>query len=376
MSSSNGRDSRWILRKHTEEKHRLLSYYLTLWSQILGARFANLLYWDCYAGRGEYLDGEPGSPRIAMDISEERFKKGNKEGRPIKMTCIFIEKEQQTYYHLRDLLRDLYPDQENDRWRIFNGDCAKVYDKLRNSEDDLICRMRIPNFFFLDPWGLNVPLATVRDMASGAFREAMIVFMVEWIHRFTSEKKQERNLKALYGIDDLTHLRKLCDEENPYRGLVDFYSERIRASDGGQIKFTTRGYEMRTDERDVPLYYVVGCSNSDFGIRKMHSSMRAVSRNEDLEYRGKFQGQASLEEFFGDPIGDIAKWLFQNIPFEAGDLDSIYTHCCERKPWARKDIREAILRLEKEGKVKVEPRPGRIRRGQTLSNHIVYFLRE
>lgn len=369
-------DSDWVLYPHTERKHRVLSYYLGIWSKILGERFANLVYWDCYAGRGDYSEGEPGSPLLAMEISQRCFEEGNSKDRPINMMCIFIEKNRACHDYLRDLLHDLYPDEEGIRWHLYGGDCARTYYKLQTESDNPMFTKQYPNFFFLDPYGLMAPLEMVKHMMLGRSREVMITFMVEFVKRYASQRSQERNLKGIFGADTLTNLQRLCSEPDAHRAIADYYSRRLHAEEGAGIRFLTQPFEMRPDRRDIPLYYLIGGTNHRLGLQKMHESMRAVSDNEDFSYQGKFEGQRTLSFFFDDKITEIAQWIIENVDFEVGTFEMIYTKCCLHTTWARPDVRKAILKLEDEGKVFVTLKPGRIRIGRTLSSHFIQFQRE
>jgi three-Cys-motif partner protein len=369
-------NSKWILEEHTERKHRVLSYYLSIWSHILGEPYANLFYWDFFAGRGDYSEGEPGSPLIAMNISKERFEKGNSKRRPITLTCIFMEKDRDCYYYLRTLLRDLYPDLEGTRWHLFQGDCQKHYDKIQKSEDHQILGMRVPQFFFLDPYGLNLPLEMLKQLMRKPHHEMMLTFMVEWINRFATDKLQENNLKSFFGVDNLTVLRELHEEEDPIPKITDFYISRLQAYDGASIRYITRPFEMIPDRRQSTLYYLLGCTNDPLGIQKMSESMRAISNNEDYSYRGKFENQMTLEFLARDKIKEIAEWIFGNYSTNITNLELIYIFCCGRQTWSRSEVRAAILQLEREGKLVVRPKSGRKRISNTLSNHTIIFQRE
>lgn len=371
--SDSADDSKWSLDEHTRRKHRVLSYYLQIWSQILGNPFANLVYWDFFAGRGDYSGGEPGSPLIAMDISEKRFQEGNSRGRPINMTCIFVEKDKQCFYYLQDLLRDLYPDLERKRWWLYHGDCRTIYDRLKQSDEIRVCNMRVPQFFFLDPYGPNIPLEMIRGLMSPQYREAMITIMTEFVTRWVSEPPQETNLKSMFGVDDLITLKVLCQGENPALSVAEYYISRLKDQDGANVRHVTPPFEMTPDRRQNPLYYLIGCTQAPIGLRKMSETMRAISGNEDFSYRGKFEHQTSLEDFGRDRIEEIAEWILDRYEPQVSTFDGIFTFCCGEKTWSRTEVRLAILRMEREGKLVVRPRPGRTRRGNSLSNHFIEF---
>jgi len=369
-------DSNWVLENHTQRKHRVLSYYLSIWSKILGENFANLIYWDFYSGRGDYSEGEVGSPLLAMDISQRCFDEGNSKKRPINLTCVFIEKDRSCHDYLKKLLRDMYPDEEGKRWRLYRGECVNVFNKSVTSDSDQLYRKRIPRFFFIDPFGSPPPLDVIGSIMRKKYSECMITLMTEFINRYARDEKQEPNLKRVFGVDDLSALRSICERDDPFPHIEEYYRRRLRDWDGGRIRYVTQPFEMRPDRRDIPLYYLIGCSNYSLGFEKMHEAMRKVSNNEDFSYRGKREGVTSLEDFFGDIIGDIAEWIFNNVRHRRSTWNLIYVECCKKKTWARPQVGKAILRLEEEGKVLIYPRPGKKRIGKSLSDHIIEFQRD
>ena len=59
-------DTLWCRDPHTGAKHQILSTYLQAWFPIIASRFPGLTYVGPFAGPGEYVGGEIGSPLIAL----------------------------------------------------------------------------------------------------------------------------------------------------------------------------------------------------------------------------------------------------------------------------------------------------------------------
>ena len=58
---------KWEYKEHTRVKHELLRKYLYPWIIKLGYFHRKILFFDGFAGRGEYLpDRKLGSPVIAL----------------------------------------------------------------------------------------------------------------------------------------------------------------------------------------------------------------------------------------------------------------------------------------------------------------------
>jgi hypothetical protein len=69
-------DEKWDYTHHTAAKHEILRRYLGAWLAILGQgkrgfRHARLVLLDGFAGRGRYLEGQPGSPAIMFEQAKD-----------------------------------------------------------------------------------------------------------------------------------------------------------------------------------------------------------------------------------------------------------------------------------------------------------------
>ena len=56
----------WSIEPHTEAKHAILRKYLDAWLPIITRWNGRVVYIDGFAGPGEYIGGEDGSPIIAI----------------------------------------------------------------------------------------------------------------------------------------------------------------------------------------------------------------------------------------------------------------------------------------------------------------------
>lgn len=128
-------------------KHAALRRYLRAFASKLAARAPDhkVAYLDGYAGLGEYQDGSPGSPAIALDTAESILKIGGSiEGH-------LVEREATTCQQLQDLIAKRRPD-----WHVYCGDVVDFLDQILGRID------RLPLFAFLDPFGLGMPFDLIQ----------------------------------------------------------------------------------------------------------------------------------------------------------------------------------------------------------------------
>ena len=104
---------KWVYREHTRVKHELLRKYLYAWIIKLGKFHRKILFFDGFAGRGEYIDentGEiltVGSPIIALQLADELLQVCEQKEHPPyfdKFICIAIEKDKENFENLQRVI--------------------------------------------------------------------------------------------------------------------------------------------------------------------------------------------------------------------------------------------------------------------------------
>jgi three-Cys-motif partner protein len=92
------RTTLWPLEPHTEAKHRLLQRYLGAWFPILSRSSGRIVFFDGFAGPGEFEGGEPGSPILALQtLLDHQFLERMTR---CEFLLIFYEADDRRYEHL------------------------------------------------------------------------------------------------------------------------------------------------------------------------------------------------------------------------------------------------------------------------------------
>jgi three-Cys-motif partner protein len=362
----------WKYNEHTSYKHSILNYYLRLWSSILGSASKELVVWDCFAGRGTYAGGQPGSP---LHMLEESQRCWNSE-RQVKLSCVFIERDRNNFEELQTTLRKLYPELENDRWFVYNSDYLDIFNGAIDGEiEELKNLIKKPALFFLDPIGFKgLPLTAIREMMSRSSCEILITLMVESIKRHRNTPSVVQHFKKMFGVDEIERLNDICSDSKPEAKIAEYYEERLKSPDGANIRYTL-SFPFTPNRRDVVLYYLVFGSNHRAGLDAMHRTMRAVSKNpESLSYRGKRNGIASLEYYMGDPQQVIADWIL-SLPLSIENLKTI-THRAAllKKPYSHPQIRKAIVQLIQGGKLEFVPKDDKAKEKGVIGKRYFRFV--
>jgi three-Cys-motif partner protein len=283
----------WEIEPHTVAKHKLLEKYLQAWYPILGSWNTGLNYVDGFAGPGEYVGGEDGSPVLALRTATD-----HKWPPKCGLQFFFIESDLPRADHLEALLGTRFPSLPPG-W---------TYHVARNTFDDEVSGQLAtiaarggklsPTFVFIDPFGFSqFPMSTLRAILANGHCEVFTTFMSSFVSRFVGEESLSGTLDALFGSDCWRQAREKTGDERT-DVLVKLYEEQLKKIPA--IVYA-RSFEIR-DQNDRPLYHMVFGTTELRGLEVMKESMY------DLDHRGLYRfsdligfGQKSILGYSNEP---------------------------------------------------------------------------
>lgn len=352
---------KWEYKEHTKIKHEILGKYLIAWTKVLGGVFNNIHVFDCFAGRGRYSKDEEGSPLIIINsIAEVR----KMTGKPPIASCIFIEKNANNYANLKNEISEL---------------CLKhsdwLYVGLYNDEFADVARIiveeygnaTIPSFFFIDPFGFGgVPFTTISDILSFQKSEVFITFMIRDVKRFLESDSHKHSIEELYGICNVAKeiVEKYSDLSQEH-ALLKLYRDRLHSV--GNVKYTFP-FKMDADERLQTTYYLIHCTNSPLGCEIMKNIMYKSGTEGRFGYFGPAEGQMILSQFEG--VQKLKEFLSSRFTGNTISYQKIRHKTLMDTDFSQKSYREAILELEKAGKVTIK---GKGPKGGLRDTSIIIF---
>ena len=140
-------------------KDTLLGCYLTPYFAKIFHTRRPTLYVDCFAGKGIFEDGNPGSPMIALDVLNKSIENANISN--IAIECIFIESE-----HFEELKKNLVdlPTNQILGIKVVSGKYEeKIKEILQNKN-------RYNVFLYLDPFGVKpLDFSIFSDLSDSRF---------------------------------------------------------------------------------------------------------------------------------------------------------------------------------------------------------------
>lgn len=152
-------------------KHDLIRRYLGGWFAKLGTWAGRVLYVDTHAGRGMHLNGELGSPLVALNtLLDHRYRAALLAKSEFRFA--FIERDAENCAALKvELAKLKLPDRVH--VDALNRDSYQTLDDLVTAAERDKARLA-PAFIFVDPFGFKVPGKLLRRLFKAGRTELFI----------------------------------------------------------------------------------------------------------------------------------------------------------------------------------------------------------
>lgn len=341
---------KWNYKEHTEIKHEILSKYLSTWIRILGSKHRRVNYFDCFAGRGEYAEGEKGSPIIALDtakVVKEQFSYLD------KIDCYFVEKNKNNY---ENLIKKVTGHMEENRsegitiQEIINDEFINVapYFTKRSSS--------APSFFFIDPFGWSgVPFKTIKEILTVKKTEVFLNFMVRDMNRFLTDKNHKVSIDDFFGISNVENVIKneYSDWTREY-ALLDLYKKQLQKE--ASVDYVL-SYQVCADETSQTTYYLIHATNHPLGCEVMKDIMYKAGTEGRFCYLGPRNGQMDLMRY-SDSL-QFQNYLQERFKGRKLPYQKIRYETLTETKFIKKEYKEALLELEKRKEILIEGKGSR-----------------
>jgi len=370
---------KWVYREHTRVKHELLRKYLYTWIIKLGKIHRKVIFFDGFAGRGEYTDEKTGevltlgSPIIALRVANELLQFCEQKGRrPYfdKFICIAVEKDVENFRNLQAVV-----DREKENIGFKDKiDILLINDEFANVVIELVEQVGVkiaPSFFFIDPFGFSgVPFKVVKNILSLPKTEIFFTFMIRDINRFLGLPQVERHLDALYPTPEWRQISKMEDWQERDKALLDLYLKSLHEVAG--VKYAW-AFRVCMDEKYQTLYYLIHATNHFHGLKVMKDIMHKQDASGEFAWLGPKESlYRHQQKLFDDTIPSLKKYLLRRFEGKTKTFDEILEETYQDTRFVEKQYRQVLKDLEKEEKIKVERVTSKTTRGLAGKDKIIF----
>jgi three-Cys-motif partner protein len=362
---------KWEYKEHTKVKHILLRKYLVAWMRTLGRWNSKICYFDGFAGRGEYTDGTPGSPTIALEVAD-RLSQYFRE-----LICFLIKKDPENFRNLDVVLEREKPKVQN--WQKIK--LLKENDEFANVINEIFEYLKkeksvlAPSFFFVDPFGFSeIPFTLIRKILENPWTEIFFTFMVRDIARFIQLPELEDIFNKLFGTNKWKII--LCSSQEPELALIYLYREQLHEVANVRYSWPFRAC---TSEKVQTLYYLLHFTNNLKGYSIMKNIMFNQNAEGNFAYLGleEITAKAQMRLFDIHSIQALMRYFLERFKEKSLRYEEIQEQVCTpwqtEPPYIDKHYREALKDLKKEGKIRVNRITSRTKKG-LWGKAIITFL--
>ena len=276
----------WPLDDHTRGKHMVLRAYMDAWLPIILSTFEKAMFVDAFAGPGEYKNGDPGSPIIALNALAQHSSKHRMIG---QIDYVFIEKERDRFGHLEKVINSLRAQGAIPsicRITTHNSAFAHVLPRLLES----VSSGRIPTFVMIDPFGVSgVGMEHVRALMDYPSIEVYVSFMYEYMNRFKDHPNFEFHLDDLFGCPDWRQGIDMPDGKERKEFFYGLYRKQLKLSGARHV------LHFELYDGDKLKYALFFATQNDQGCDKMKQAMWKVAPTGGYSFRSDKLGQLSFE---------------------------------------------------------------------------------
>ncbi|WP_292464545.1 three-Cys-motif partner protein TcmP [Methanolobus sp.] len=353
---------KWIYKEHTEVKHEILRKYLEAWIKILGRYHNTVCFFDCFAGRGLYTNGELGSPLIIMRAVKDVIRKFDFL-KHVELT--FIEKNKNNHENLVKVIQD----ELNQDSSGYSGITIKniINDEFADIADTIVQDCSHPSFYFIDPFGFSgIPFDSIKKILALPRTEVFINFMIEYVYRFLPSEGHARSIEELYGIPNV---KALTEEEYEYldleAALLKIYRDQLHQ--GANVKFTFP-FKVNSDGKLRTTYYLIHATNNFKGCEVMKNVMYNAGTKKQFGYLGPAEGQMAIGNF--DNLESLQEYLADIFNGQSLTYEAVRMQTANDLPYVTGDYKTALLQLESKSKISIE---GKGKRGGMSDSCMVHF---
>ncbi len=273
----------WKLEPHTEAKHDILRRYLGAWYPIMGTYARNigsdrLVYVDGFAGPGEYLGGEDGSPVIALKTLLQHALWSSKL-RSLQYTFLFIEKIAEAADHLNTVLSRI-PVPHNVSVHAEVGEFGTVIPELLNTLQRSGRRLA-PAFVFVDAFGpTGFPMELLHRLLAYRESELLITLNLRSLDRlYLPVVERHPQIDLLYGTGDWRQCQGVAEPQSREDCLRNTYHTSLMKVPNVRV----RDFRM-INKHNQTSYYLVYATHHPKGLAVMKEAMSKVDPSGAFTY--------------------------------------------------------------------------------------------
>jgi len=354
---------------HSQVKTTIMTKYFFPWATIMArnTREDRIAYVDLYAGPGRYVDGTKSTPLLILEqaIADSAMRD--------MLVTLFNDGKPAHADSLEAAIKAL-PGIETLKHQ-------PQIDKSEVGPDTVATfgKPIVPTFAFIDPYGykglsLGLVNAVIKDWGC----ECLFFFNYNRINPGINNPVVTKHMDALFGAERLAALRATVQGRTPEERevlVMAALTEALKALGGEYVL----PFRFKMDDVNRTSHYLIFVSKNFLGYAIMRGVMaKASSSIIDGVASFEYNSDALLFLPDGRSVDALAEALTVDLAGSEMTVEQVFERHSPDKLYVMPNYREALLRLEEEGRVVMSPAKRRPYKGKPSlpPNVMVTFPRQ
>ena len=342
-------------------KARIVEKYFWAWSKVIISglkrtetkqRISNqinkIAYIDLFAGPGRYKDGSESTP---LRVLETAIQDPDLQER---LVTLFNDADSNNTQSLQNNINSI-PDlnklknKPTVRNNEIGKEIVKTFEKIKF----------VPTLFFVDPWGYKgLSLQLINSVVKNWGCDCIFFFNYNRINMRLSNNFVKTHMDALFGEERSEKLRDTLDLMQPQEReltIVEAISEALKEMGGKYI--LPFGFKNNNGKRTSHHLIFVSKHVKGYEIMKEIMAKESSTANQGVasfEYNPATQAQPLLFEL-SRPLDELTNMLLDEFSGQTMTMLDVYERHHVDKPYIKKNYKEALLKLESQQKIIVDP---------------------
>lgn len=343
-------------------KTEIVTKYFDAWARIMLPQAGRIAYVDLFSGPGIYSDGSPSTPLLVLDLIA-----GHDVAR-VKTATFFNDVNPDYISMLDKAITERGYSKLTYTPALSSLDAGDALDLVRAQVADA------PTLYFVDPWGYKgVSLELLAQTVCDWGCECVLFFNYNRINGALENDLVSEHMDALFGAETAASVRASLVGLSP--------EERESAVIEGIVEALTKAgaryvlpFRFVDEHGTRTSHHLIFMTKHVLGYTIMKDIMaRASSTAEQgvplFEYNPATANQPLLFEY-ARPLDELGDLLLQAFAGHSIQMSTIFDAHHVGRRYVKKNYKDALMRLEAEGRITATPCASD-RRAGTMADHVL-----
>lgn len=334
-------------------KSTIVSKYFDVWASVITQTQGKtknftkkIAYIDLFAGPGRYRDGTISTPVMIIQKAIEKYNRN--------LVCLFNDKDDNNANTLKNVINNIAGIEKLIyKPQVYSHEVGTEIVEMFESLN------LIPTLFFVDPWGYKgLSLKLINSVIKNWGCDCIFFLNYNRINMGISNLSVKLHMDALFGEDRAEKVReKLLQCSTPENREFMIIEELCAALKDLGGKFTLP-FRFRSPQGKRTSHHLIFVSKAFKGYEIMKDIMAKESSSSDegvpsFEYNPIDRTKITQGLLFKltTPIKNLGTELLNEFNGKSISMYDIYRNHSIDTPFIKKNYKDALLLLEKEGKI-------------------------